>query len=361
MKRRLILCVMAAVMAVLSVPAVWGQNTSVKGYLHDTKGEPIAGAILQFTNRENGRKYELKTNAKGEYYSLGVISGRYDIVVLKDGKQLYKETGIPVAFSDTENVINIDLKKELEQQQAQISPEQKKQQEEQLKEVTKIKSLNDKLAQAKAAQDAGNPQQAAAILTEATQLDPSQPVIWAALAETERSMAAKLTDPSEKKAAFSKAVEDYKKALALKPNGSYYNNMGDAAARSGDTQTAVQAYLSAATADPANAAQYYYNEGAVLTNTGKVDEAIQAFDLAVQADPTKAEAYYWKGVNLLGKAIIKGNKMEAPPGTAEAFNKYLELQPTGQFAEPAKQMLASIGATVETSFGKGKPASKTKK
>jgi hypothetical protein len=46
--------------------------------------------------------------------------------------------------------------------------------------------------------------------------------------------------------------------------------------------------------------------------------------------------------------------MTAPPGTAEAFNKYLELQPQGTYADAAKQMLASIGATVETSFGKGK-------
>jgi hypothetical protein len=90
-----------------------------------------------------------------------------------------------------------------------------------------------------------------------------------------------------------------------------------------------------------------------------VDEAIAAFDKAIQADPTKADAYYWKGVNLLGKATMKGNKMEAPAGTAEAFNKYLELQPTGQFAGPAKEMLASIGAPVETSFGKQK--AKTKK
>ena len=66
-------------------------------------------------------------------------------------------------------------------------------------------------------------------------------------------------------------------------------------------------------------------------------------------------------MNLLGKATIKGDKMEAPPGTSEAFNKYLELQPTGPFAEPAKQMLESIGAKVETSFGKGKTPSKTKK
>ncbi len=76
--------------------------------------------------------------------------------------------------------------------------------------------------------------------------------------------------------------------------------------------------------------------------------------------PTKAASYYWKGVNLMGKATLKGNKMEAPEGTAEAFNKYLELDPTGQFADPAKQMLATIGADVQTSFGKPKAAAKKK-
>ena len=117
---------------------------------------------------------------------------------------------------------------------------------------------------------------------------------------------------------------------------------------------AIQSYQTAATADPTKATTYEFNEGAVLTNTGKIDQAIAVFDKVIAADPTKADAYYWKGVNLMGKATLKGNKMEAPAGTQEAFNKYLELAPTGQFADPAKQMLASMGATVETSFGKGK-------
>jgi tetratricopeptide (TPR) repeat protein len=112
--------------------------------------------------------------------------------------------------------------------------------------------------------------------------------------------------------------------------------------------------------DPANAGAYYFNEGAVLTNTGKVDEAIAAFDKALQADPTRADAYYWKGIDLMGKATVKGDKMVAPAGTAEAFNKYLELAPNGKYADPAKQMLASIGATVETSYGKGKTTPKKK-
>ena len=52
--------------------------------------------------------------------------------------------------------------------------------------------------------------------------------------------------------------------------------------------------------------------------------------------------------------------MVAPEGTAEAFNKYLELDPSGQYADGAKAMLASIGVSVETSYGKGKapPAKK---
>jgi hypothetical protein len=57
-------------------------------------------------------------------------------------------------------------------------------------------------------------------------------------------------------------------------------------------------------------------------------------------------------VNLIGKETIgKDGKAIAPEGTAEAFQKYLELDPTGQFAEAAKGMLASIGATVQTGFG----------
>jgi len=147
----------------------------------------------------------------------------------------------------------------------------------------------------------------------------------------------------------------------LKPTtGPYHSGLADAYAKSGQTDKAVAEWATAVQNDPANAGTYYFNEGAVLTNTGKVDEAIAAFDQALQADPTRADAYYWKGVDLMGKATVKGDKMVAPAGTAEAFNKYLELAPAGKYADPAKQMLATIGATVETSYGKGKTAPKKK-
>ena len=103
---------------------------------------------------------------------------------------------------------------------------------------------------------------------------------------------------------------------------------------------------------PDAAATYYFNEGAVLTNAGKADDAITAFNKVIAADPNKALAYYWKGINLIGKATVgKDNKMTAPDGTAEAFQKYIELDPNGPMAQTAKDMLATIGATVETGFG----------
>jgi tetratricopeptide (TPR) repeat protein len=359
MKVKFILCVLAAMVAALLAPAALSQTATVKGYVHDVDGSPVPGAVIQLVNKDNGRKFEIKTDKKGEYYSLGVASGRYDMTVLKDGKPIWKLNGIPIQLSEEANVYNVDLKKEQAAQQEQIPPEVKKKMEEQQKEAAKIKGLNDMLAQAKAAEDAGNLPQAIGIMEQATQADPTRDVLWARLGDMELAQGKKTADPAEKKATLTKASESYKKAIAIKPVGGYYNNLADAAARMGDAQGAIAAYEDAVKLDPAGAGLYYFNEGATLTNMGKVDEAIQAFDKAIQIDPNRAEAYYWKGVNLMGKATLKGNKMEAPPGTAEAFNKYLELQPTGQFADPAKQMLSSIGSTVETTFGKAK--SKTKK
>ena len=123
----------------------------------------------------------------------------------------------------------------------------------------------------------------------------------------------------------------------------------------------MQQYAAAAQADPTNAGTYYYNEGAVFTNTGKIDEAVAAFDKAIELDPKRADAYYWKGVDLIGKATMKDNKMVAPAGTAEAFNKYLELQPSGKYADAAKQMLASIGSSVDTSYKSSKSSSGSSK
>jgi tetratricopeptide (TPR) repeat protein len=365
MKRNFMKLVLALIVAGLVVPASLAQMANmavVKGSVKDREGKPMAGVQVQFVGVDNGRKLNLKTDKKGEYYSLGVQSGKYNITfIAPDGNKLFAISNAQVRLDQEANVFDVDLQKEATTQQQQMSPEQKKQIEEAQKENAKIKGLNEKLAAAAQAQDAGNYDRAVATLKEATQLDPTRDLLWFKLADAERLWASKTSgDPAAQKERYAAAVEDYKKAIAIKPQGAYYNNMAEAMAKTGDTPGAIAAYAQAAQLDPTEASKYYFNEGAVLTNTGKVDDAIAAFDKAIQADPSKPEPYYWKGVNLMGKATIsKDGKMEAPAGTAEAFNKYLELAPTGPMAEPAKQMLDSMGAKIETSFGsRGKSTKK---
>jgi tetratricopeptide (TPR) repeat protein len=379
MKQRSILLLLVVILSALFVPSVFGQATgTVKGVCKDTSGNPIAGATVEWYAQDTGRKYDIKTNAKGEYFSLGIAFGKYKVTLLKDGQPLFNLNNVPVSGDET--VQDFDLAKEQAAgaKAAGVNPEELKRRQEEAakaaKETNTVKTLNEKLAAANTASTAGDFDTAIATLTEATQIDATRDLLWFKLGDAYRSSAAKQTDSSEKNKRLASAVEDYQKAIDLKAKANeaattknpdatkqlsaYYNNLGDALAKSGKTDDAVKAYTQAAETDPASAAQSYFNMGAVMTNTGKVDEAIAAFDKSIAADPNRADSYYWKGVNLMGKATLKGDKMVAPEGTSEAFNKYLELQPTGQFAEPAKQMLASIGATVETQFGKQK---KTKK
>ncbi len=333
----------------------------------------MSGATVEFQNNDNGQKYALKTNDKGQYFSLGVMPGKYKITLINNGQPLFNLTNVPVTTEKQENVFDIDLQKERAMAasgassnggkgqpkgQPQISEEEKKKIEAQQKEQMTVKTLNEKLAQAAQAQTAGNYDQGIQILTQATQMDPTRDLLWAKLGDAYRLAGTKQTDRAQQTQDYTQAADAYQKAVQLKPSAEYYNNLGDALGKAGKSDEAIKAYNTAAQMDPTKAGLYYFNLGAVLTNSGKIDDAIQAFDKAIAADPTRADAYYWKGVNLLGKAKLEGNKMVAPLGTAEAFNKYLELQPTGQFAEPAKQMLTSMGAPIETSFGKTKKKSK---
>jgi tetratricopeptide (TPR) repeat protein len=378
MKKHLILPLMLVLAAgLLSAPLAFAQTTgTVKGVCKDSEGKPIAQAEVQWTGTESGHTYTLKTNNKGEYFSLGIVPGKYNVKLSKDGKELFHFTNVPVGLDET--ALDFDLKKE--QVNAAVgqglTPEQAKAKAEAAakaaSETKTVGTLNEKLNAAKAASDAGDFETAIATLNEANQIDSTRDLIWFKLADAYRMSATKQTDPAEKQKRYEMAAANYQKAIELRSASetaqkdpennlkmaAYYNNLAEAYSKAHKIDDSVANYNKAAQLDPAHAATYLFNEGAVLTNAGKVDDAIVAFDKVIAADPTKAEAYYWKGVNLIGKATLKGDKMVAPEGTAEAFQKYLELQPQGTLAQPAKDMLASIGATVETGFGTKKKAVK---
>lgn len=383
MKKRFAILLFVLLALGLCVPPVFSQASgSVKGVCKDAQGNPIADGIVVWANMDNGQKYTLKTNKKGEYFSLGLTPGKYMVTLYKnadeqkENKELDHMKGFQVQLD--ENTLDFDVKKEQEDAMKGkgVSAEQAKQMQEQQEKAKKenntVKSLNDKLTAAKTAADAGDYDTAIADLNDANQIDGTRDLIWFKLGDYYRMSALKQTDKAEKDKRLASAIDSYNKAIDLKKAAppdkdpavaaknlnAYYNNLADAYAKAGKVDDAVKAYDLAAQADPSSAAQAYFNTGAVLTNAGKADQAIAAFDKCIAADPTRAEAYYQKGVNLLGKATLQGDKTIPAPGTVEALQKYLELAPTGPNAQNAKDLLASIGSPVETSFGKKKTPAK---
>ncbi len=393
MKRNLGYAVLVAILcAIFAVPAV-SQSATVKGVCKDAQGNPIADAQVVWHNNDNGRTFTLKTNKKGEYFSLGLDPGKYLITLSKDGKELDSVKNYQIG-SD-ESILDFDLKKTQEQavqdtaKKQGMTPEQVKQMQEQAANAEKynanIKVINEKLSAATAATKSAPPDydKAIALMDEAVAMAPNEDLVWFRKGAIYLDSAKAQTDVAEKTKRNTEAFNDLQKAVDLRktamansaagtpgkppaPGGpsdntkmaAYYDNLGIAAGRIGKTDDAVNAYNQAATLDPANAAHYYLNLGILLTNANmKSDptvtkQAVEAFDKSIAADPKNADAYYFKGSNLIGLAKMDSNsKVVAPPGTAEAFQKYLELQPNGPHAAEAKSMLALVGSTLETTYG----------
>jgi tetratricopeptide (TPR) repeat protein len=353
-----------------AVPA-FGQFGSVKGACKDAQGKPITGAQVELHGVDSARTYKFKTDSHGEYSSIAVILGQYNAVLLKDGQQIDSVNGLVVGLSDTR--LDFDLQHK-SASSGNLTPEQVKQLQEMQaknqKDSGMLKVLNAKLDTANQSIKSGDFDSAITTLTQATQMDANYDLLWARLGAAYLASAPKQTDSDEKEKRFGEAADSYQKAIDVKqkqfPAGKqtpqqagdiagYKNNLAHADAKLGKIDEAAKELTEAAQLDPPGASQYYYNLGAILTNAGKSDEAIAAFDKSINADPTKAAPYYQKGVALIAKAVPdKDGKVVAAPGTTEAFNKYLELEPHGEFAEGAKSMIQYVGGTVDSGHAKAK-------
>ncbi len=373
MKKRLIMIALAMAVAVAALPAAaqLGSLATVKGRVTGLQNEPLTGAsgfLVQITNTDNGRKFSAGPNGQGEFQMAGVPLGVYSIVLLKDGKVVWSLDKKQLEPDNNGMVdLPIDLAKIAAAEQAsggKPNAEQQKKIEEIKKKNAEIEAYNTKvravkplLEQADAAEKSGNMQQATTLLAQASQTAPDFDIVWF-----------KLGDAYLKNKQPQQAVEPLQKAVSMKPdNTAYHILLGEALLKSGNSAGSVKEFTAATQAqnDP-NLYLAYFNLGAALTQeaakapdaaarTKLTDDATAAFDKATSLKPDFADAYYQKGVNLLGKATYtKEGKIEPVPGTAEALNKYLELQPNGPHAEEAKQLLASLGEAVQTTYKKGK-------
>lgn len=347
---------------------VLAQTAVMEGNVKGEDGKPVQGAMIKITRTDIKGNYQVKTDKKGHFLYAGLPLGMYDVSVEIGGAA--KDSVKGVRLHGDMPPIDFDLAKSAAggpgEQGGQTQPaaqdatrgmsaQQKAELEKQLKEreeaMKKNKELNDAFNAGMTAAQAKQWDQAIASFNKASELDTKQHVVWAQLAEAEMNFAATKSG-AEADAETAKGLDAYQKAIELKPDDAgYHNNFALSLAKAKKFPEAQAELTKAATLDPPNAGRYYYNLGALLVNSGQNEPAGDAFKKAIDIDPNYADAQYQYGVFLLSKATVAADGKVTPVGgTAEAFQKYLQLKPDGPFADSAKQMLATLGTTLDTSY-----------
>lgn len=369
----------AALLAVSVAGVSRAQTGAIEGDVKADDGAPLRGALVKIDRTDIKGSYKVKTDKKGHYFHAGLPMGTYRVTLEVDGKDRDTLNAVRVRLGDP-TPVHFDLqamrrKQEslakaaesgtLTQEQArEMTPEQRAAMEKQMKErsqaMAKNKALNDAFNTGMEALKGQQWDAAIEAFSKAAEMDAKQHVIWAQLADA-YSGSSRNKSGADLDAVLVKALDAFSKAIELKPDdAAYHNNYAIALAR-GKKITEAQAELTkAAQIDPPNAGRYYFNLGAVLVNTNQTDAAGEAFKKAIDADPNYSDAWYQYGIFLTSKASTTADgKINFPPGTKEAFEKYLQLKPDGPYADGAKGMLATMTSSIETQYTN--PATQKKK
>ena len=316
-RRRLLVAGALLVSLVLCAPAGAQSTGMVKGKVMDQQGQAVEGAkvAIEFIDGVN-RKYEVKTNKKGEYIQIGLTPGNYRLTASKEavGVQSF-DVRIRLGVS-TE--VNFQL---VPGGQAPLSKE----------DAEKLQAFKVAFDAGVTASNAGNHDEAIARYTEALALRSD---CYACQYNIGGSLLAKKE--------YDQAEEAFKKARDMKPDSAEpYNALANlynaqkkfdlAAEMTGEaTKRSAAAGLSAGPANP----DQLFNQGVIFWNAGKIADAKKQFEDALEAKPDHAEAHYWVGMANLNEGKL--------PEAATHFEEYLKLAPDGQYATTAKGVLSQI-------------------
>jgi len=359
--------VLAAVLAASAgLPALAQNIASIDGTVRDLEGKLFPDVVVIIKNTDTGVTYELKTDKGGRFFQGGLRSGPYQVTFkVKDqvvfGQAIRLNTG-------QEERMNINFKEIAAQMSAEQVETRKKQDEVQ----KKFDAMKGYFETGRASLDRAKQMRAEMMRLPADQRPAMQPqvaeVFQSAINDFEQAQKsapdkdpnlhlvyANLGEAYEAAGRREEAAGAYQKAIELKPSAAYYNNLGNSLATLKRIPEAGAAYAKAAELEPANAAVYWRNFGIVLYNSNQLKDAIEPFRKATEIDPRNADAWYLLGSSLITamESKMEGDKIVAivPPGTAEAFQKYLEVAPNGRFADAAKaslEQLEALGVGIQT-------------
>ncbi len=345
-------------LATFFAPQAKAQDGRITGSIIDFDGKPWTNLPLKIKS-EQGVVQDGKTDDKGQINFSGLKNGKYVLTILAPQLQTPFEVTVGVSGSDTP-AVNVNFKDILEKQNPEAAAAYKKRAEEQSKVTGMKEHFNNgvafleqertakaDLAKAPADQrDAAKAKvadlsaKAVAEFQEAQKTapekDPNGHLFWARIGE-----AYDLAGRNDE------AINAYKQAIALKPEvASYYNNLGNILGRTGKIDEARAAYTKSAELDPPNAALAWRNFGISLYQAGRMQEAVEPLKKSIEIDPKSAQTYYLLGACLVASADYKqvGDKMEVTlkPGTVEAYQKAIDLDPNGTWGKQSKEGLDQV-------------------
>lgn len=336
---------------------------TVTGTVKDTEAKPWPDITLSFQDDKGGPEVTTKTDAQGKYrielpvgtYVITVKQGEQDLYAVKAGVAAGAET--PGDFNFKDPALQTQMAERKKEASAQNKINNLKQHYQAgTTALTQADALHNQL---KATQ---TPDQKAALQA---QIDP-----LATQAVSEFKLAIEATSPTdinratiyqkigvayEIDAKYEDAAKAYEQAVALKPDAGTYNNLGNMDARLGRIDDATAAYQKGVDLDPANAGRTYLNFGITLYNANRLKEAIAPLKKATELDPKNAQAWYLLGAALVGAMDYKqeGDKITPvmQPGTVEAYQTAIDLDPSGTWGEQAKQgieALKQLGLGIDT-------------
>ena len=305
---------------------------------------------------ESPRKFQVMTDAFGDWYKSGLPPGTYDISVRKEWRDpILGRTTTPgnlvVFVAETKDVVlqpkeklrvpNMSAMTEEAVASGRRAPVASNMSNAEVEAANKRSAeLEGLFKEASAASEAGNHAEAITKLTALAEklAEEKTPCATCYAKIGESQMALKETDKAE--AAFLKAIElDAKLTAAYQHLATIYNAQRkfDEAAKMNDKATELLAAAGGGAAGgDATAA---YNSGIIHWNAGQYEDAKADFAKAVQMDPKNANAQYYLGMAIFNLASSgKANMADAKA----PFQEYLKLAPTGEFAEVAKAILATI-------------------